>query len=151
MEISPNIVFAYLSNYLLAATICFIGCFIREVYTATHTHTKINFLSTVLDSIVGAIGSQVIVRVISDHFITLTSEYYIGIYFLIGFWADGILALLYKRSLLINFIRSILRNLGPIGKVIAQSWEDAENDNNKIREERKNIKKNNKNTEKDSK
>ena len=151
MEISPNIIFSYLNNYLLAATICFVGCFVREVYTATHTHTKISVLSIIIDSIVGAIMSQVIVRLVSDYVIDLKSEYYVGIYFLVGFWSDGILTLLYKRSTIIKFIRSIVANIVPIGKVIAQAWEDVEKDNIQTREERNNIKKNNKNknTEKD--
>ena len=86
-----------------------------------------------------------------DYVIDLKSEYYVGIYFLVGFWSDGILTLLYKRSTIIKFIRSIVANIGPIGKVIAQAWEDVEKDNIQTREERNNIKKNNKNknTEKD--
>lgn len=149
MEITLDIIFSYVSTYLLAGTVCFLGCFIREIYAASKSHTRINVIRMIAQTVSSAFVGCVIVRLCSIFVIPMEIEFFMGLMFLLGFWADSVMDLLYGKTTIVRFLQNVLENFGTIGKVFAKAWRDADKENDD-RKEKNNINKHIKNnTEKD--
>ena len=150
MEITLDVIFSYISTYLLASTVCFLGCFIREIYAATRSHTRINVIRMVAQTISSAFVGCVIIRLCSMFNFPMEIEFFMALMFLLGFWADSVMDLLYGKTALVRFLQNLLENLGTVGKLFAKAWRDAEKENDDRKEKKNNINKHIKNnTEKD--
>ena len=149
MEITSATFFSFLSNYLLAFTVCFIGTFIREAHTANVTRTKIQIGRILAEAIAAAFVSNAINKYLCDKF-QIVLEIRMTICFVAGFWSDSILDLLSNRTLIISFIRGLLGNFGSIGKAISEAIKTAEEDNKTRKENYKNMKNGSKNENKES-
>lgn len=138
MEITPNVIVNFISTYLLAGTVCFIGCFIREVYAANRSQTKINITRLIIQTIVSALFGCIIIRVLDIKDINIPIEFFMGIMFLLGFWADSFMNLLYNKTAIIKILQNILDNLGTAGKLFAKAWREAEKENDDRKEKNEN-------------
>lgn len=138
MEITPNVIVNFISTYLLAGTVCFVGCFIREVYAANKSHTKINITKLFIQTIVSALFGCIIIRILRIKEIDIPIEFFTGIMFLLGFWADSFMDLLYNKTTIIKFLQNLLDHLGTAGKLFAEAWRAADKENDDRKEKNNN-------------
>lgn len=149
MEITPNVIVTFISTYLLAGTVCFIGCFIREVYAANKSRTRINITKLLIQTIVSALFGCIIIRILDIKNISIPIEFFMGIMFLLGFWADSFMEILYNKTTIIKFLQNIIEHFGTAGKLFAEAWRAADKENNDRKEKNDNSKHINDKTEKD--
>lgn len=136
-------ILSFLSTYLLAFTVCFIGSFIRELTTANTTHTKIQIKRIVIEAIISTFFAAAINRILANKF-NIPLEVQLAISFVCGFWSDSILDLLTNKTFIVALLRAIFDNFGAIGKTFSECIKNADEENRARKENYKSIKNNNK-------
>lgn len=140
MEISASVIFAFITNYLLAVTVCFVGCFTRELYSAGKTRTKISFIRIITETITTGFIAVVIYRGIQIKALNIPFEWYMGICFSLGFWSDTFMELLNNEGIIKGFLQTIISKFGTAGKAFVEAWKTADDNNNKRKEIRRKAK-----------
>jgi len=139
MEITIDVLLSFLSNYLLAATTCFIGCFVNEAYSAVKSKAKINIIRILLSSILGAFMACCIYRFLTSHQNkTIELEIFMAICFAIGFWSGKILDILTNKTIIIKALQVIISKfLGEPGKAFVEAWKEADKETKEKEEKKK--------------
>ena len=145
MEISTDILFSFITNYLLAFVISGIGCFVREAHNAIKSHTKINSIKIVTETIFTGFITCTLYKLLERYWHTPIFEVYIFMCFMIGFWSDSIIDIFNNKSIITAILQNILERLGRFGKLVAQAWRESDKADSDRKEKMKNMKDNNSN------
>lgn len=143
MDFSTDILFTFLTNYLLAFVISGIGCFVREAHNAIRSHTKINSIKIITETIFTGFVSCTLYRLLKMYWHTPVFEVYIFMCFMFGFWSDSIMDLFNNKSVIKAILQNILERLGRFGKLVAEAWRESDKADSDRKEILKNMKENN--------
>lgn len=143
MDISTDMLFTFLTNYLLAFAVSGIGCFVREAHNAIRSHTKINSIKIITETIFTGFVVTCLYKLLETYWKAPFFELHIFMCFMCGFWSDSIIEICGNKGFISSFLQNVLSRLGRFGKIVAEAWKESDKADADRKEKMKNLKDNN--------
>lgn len=117
-----NEIVTYLTNYLLAMSICFVGCISKETYKRSKSRSKFSITLVIIGTLLCTFISTLINRILSDFSVHFPFEAYMAMCYIIGFVSDVILSVLADKKIIQLIFIALIKTIGSVLNMSAKSF-----------------------------